>query len=55
MIPVCGNTYMMLHDSRYKKDFEYFGDFSTHFGIFEGCGENSPFNELGTNSEENCC
>ncbi len=40
---VCGNTYNMLHDTRYAPHFDFFGDTSTHFGIFEGCGKSSPF------------
>lgn len=56
IMTVCGNTYMMLHDTRFKKYFEFYGDFSTHYGIFEGCGGNIPFS---TNTESTnagtCC
>lgn len=54
---VCGNTYKMLHDSRYKKHFDFFGDWSTHYGIFEGCGANNPFpNNNNLNQfDEGCC
>ncbi|MFT6632494.1 MAG: SAM-dependent methyltransferase [Bacteriovoracaceae bacterium] len=54
ILPVCGNTYMMLNDTRFRENFEFYGDFDTHFGIFEGCGENAPFT-LSPNSEEACC
>jgi SAM-dependent methyltransferase len=54
ILPVCGNTYMMLNDTRFRENFEFFGDFHTHYGIFEGCGENAPFS-LSPNSEEACC
>jgi len=43
IFPVCGNTYHMLHDSRFQAHFEYLGDKSTHFGIFEGCGKTLPY------------
>jgi arsenite methyltransferase len=37
--PVCGNTYHMLQDNdKIAKYFDFIGDFSTHFGIFPGCG-----------------
>ena len=51
IMSVCGNTYKMLNDTRYKSNFEFFGDWSTHYGIFEGCGENAPFS---ISSEEDC-
>jgi 2-polyprenyl-3-methyl-5-hydroxy-6-metoxy-1,4-benzoquinol methylase len=54
ILPVCGNTYMMLNDTRFRENFEFYGDFNTHFGIFEGCGENAPFT-VDPNSEEACC
>ena len=47
MFPVCGNTYRMLHDTRFKEHFDFFGDWSTHFGIFDGCGTSMPFNAEG--------
>jgi len=40
---VCGNTNHMLHDTRFRKHFEFIGDKSTHFGIFDGCGKSLPF------------
>lgn len=40
---VCGNTWKLLHDSRFAPHFEFIGDFSHHFGLFEGCGETIPF------------
>lgn len=55
MMPVCGNTYLMLADTRYKNDFEFYGDFSTHYGIYEGCGENSPFSVNIGEGSESCC
>ncbi len=43
LFPVCGNTWRMLHDTRFAPFFDFYGDFSTHFGIFEGCGTALPF------------
>ena len=43
VFPVCGNTWRMLHDTRFREHFEFVGDFSTHHGIFEGCGTAVPF------------
>jgi len=43
MFPVCGNTWRMLKESRLARHFGFFGDFSRHFGIFEGCGTAMPF------------
>ena len=41
--PVCGNTYRMLTESRFADHFIGVGDFSRHYGLFPGCGENLPF------------
>ena len=51
---VCGNTYRMLAESRLAEHFEFFGDFSTHYGIFEGCGGESPFSD-GGGETASCC
>ena len=56
--PVCGNTWKMLYDSRFKTHFEFYGDMNTHFGIFSGCGTALPFNgsdSIDTSSSEGCC
>jgi ubiquinone/menaquinone biosynthesis C-methylase UbiE len=51
---VCGNSYQMLHDTRYKEHFDFYGTWDTHYGVFEGCGGAMPFdNEEG--GEEGCC
>ena len=42
---VCGNTFRMLNESRFAPWFEFIGDWSTHYGIFPGCGASSPFGE----------
>lgn len=56
VMPVCGNTYKMLHDTRFKEDFEFYGDWSTHYGIFEGCGGSMPFTVGGEDgAAASCC
>ncbi|MCB2113746.1 MAG: methyltransferase domain-containing protein [Parvularculaceae bacterium] len=45
IFPVCGNTYRMLAESRFGSYFEFIGDWSTHYGIFPGCGTNAPFGQ----------
>ncbi|MCL4149084.1 UNVERIFIED_CONTAM: hypothetical protein GTU68_030747 [Idotea baltica] len=56
IMTVCGNTYLMLHATRYKEHFEYYGNWDTHFGIFEGCGEAVPFlNDKANEGLGGCC
>jgi SAM-dependent methyltransferase len=43
VFPVCGNTWRMLHDTRFAPHFEFIGDFSRHYGLFAGCGGGLPF------------
>eukprot|EP00930_Biecheleria_cincta_P062048 TRINITY_DN4755_c0_g2_i1.p1 TRINITY_DN4755_c0_g2~~TRINITY_DN4755_c0_g2_i1.p1 ORF type:complete len:356 (-),score=63.76 TRINITY_DN4755_c0_g2_i1:165-1232(-) len=43
VFPVCGNTWRMLHDTRFKPHFDFIGNFDTHFGIYDGCGTLIPF------------
>jgi arsenite methyltransferase len=52
---VCGNTYLMLNESRYKKHFDFKGNFDNHLGIFEGCGASAPFNSTSKKSGTSCC
>jgi len=51
---VCGNTWRMLHDTRYQSHFEFYGDWSNHFGIFDGCGTTIPYAQQGLESR-GCC
>jgi arsenite methyltransferase len=55
VFPVCGNTWRMLHDTRFAAHFEFIGDFSKHFGIFEGCGVGLPFNESAVSGGSAAC
>jgi SAM-dependent methyltransferase len=43
VFPVCGNSWRMLADTRFSRYFDFIGDFSTHYGIFPGCGTAIPF------------
>ncbi|MEO1045649.1 MAG: methyltransferase domain-containing protein [Pseudomonadota bacterium] len=43
VFPVCGNSWKMLADTRFAPHFDFIGDFSTHYGVFEGCGTGLPF------------
>jgi arsenite methyltransferase len=43
VFPVCGNTFRMLAASRLSPHFSFIGDFSRHYGLFEGCGSVLPF------------
>ena len=57
-VPVCGNTWRMLHDTRFRDHFEFSGDFSRHFGTFPGCGSALPFGSSGPGREQTtppCC
>jgi SAM-dependent methyltransferase len=51
---VCGNTSLMLEKSRLGRHFDFFGDRTTHFGIFPGCGMNLPFTTAPENNGA-CC
>ncbi len=56
IIPVCGNTFLMLQDTRYKGHFDFYGTWDTHYGVFEGCGGAMPFGILENGSgAESCC
>jgi SAM-dependent methyltransferase len=55
MITVCGNTYKMLNETRFKDHFEFFGTWDTHYGIFEGCGGAMPYKASENGGEAACC
>ncbi|MBE1276623.1 methyltransferase domain-containing protein [Enterovibrio baiacu] len=56
VFPVCGNTWRMLNDTRFKEHFEFIGNFDVHYGIFDGCGTILPFDDV-TDEQGNagCC
>ena len=56
LFPVCGNSWRMLHESRFAPYFDFFGDWSTHYGLFEGCGSRIPFGTAEPpDPAEGCC
>ena len=56
LFPVCGNTWKMLAETRFADHFDFFGDFSIHYGVFAGCGNDSPFGGVnGQNAATSCC
>lgn len=52
---VCGNTWNMLKQTRFKEHFEFIGNFDNHYGIFDGCGKNMPFKDKLIDSNNSCC
>ncbi|MCR4304584.1 MAG: methyltransferase domain-containing protein [Gallionella sp.] len=54
IFPVCGNTWRMLHETRFREHFEFIGDFSCHYGLFGGCGGGLPFGQEVTNGSDGC-
>ena len=59
VFPVCGNTWRMLAETRFKDHFEFIGNFDKHYGLFEGCGGGIPYDQTsaGTSSDtgSSCC
>jgi len=58
IFPVCGNTWKMLHETRFKRHFEFIGNFNTHYGIYDGCGTLIPFESAREGSSgggASCC
>lgn len=52
---ICGNSWRMLADTRFAPHFDFFGDFSRHFGIFPGCGTLMPFVDQTATQADGCC
>ena len=55
IMTVCGNTYKMLYDTRFKDHFEFYGTWDTHYGVFEGCGGSMPFSTEEGGDAASCC
>lgn len=55
VFPVCGNTWRMLHDTRFVPHFDFIGDFSRHYGLFEGCGSAMPFDTVASATGAGAC
>ena len=43
--PVSGNTWKMLNETRFARHFKFYGDGSTHIGLFGRAGEGLPFTD----------
>lgn len=54
---VCGNSWKMLAETRFAPHFDFIGDFSTHYGVFAGCGGGLPFAQAtgGAPVAQGCC
>lgn len=50
VIPVCGNTFLMLQRSRFVGFFEFIGDFTRHYGMF--CDDSSQNQRLGVTAKQ---
>ncbi len=57
VFPVCGNTWRMLHDTRFRDHFEFIGNWDTHYGIDTGCGTAIPFADVAAEADTGspCC
>lgn len=57
IVPVCGNTFRMIAETRFADEFDAFGDLSRHYGVFAGCGTAIPFDtgEPGATAASPCC
>ena len=55
VFPVCGNTWRMLHETRFRPYFDFIGDFSRHYGIFPGCSGGLPFDGDGLANGSGSC
>lgn len=54
---VCGNTWRMLHETRFAPHFDFIGNFDRHRGLFAGCGSRMPFDADGAarSAQGGCC
>lgn len=55
VFPVCGNTWRMLQGTRFAAHFDFIGDFSRHYGLFEGCGDGLPFDVVRNTERTSAC
>jgi ubiquinone/menaquinone biosynthesis C-methylase UbiE len=55
VFPVCGNTWLMLEQTRFKEHFTFIGNFDVHYGVFEGCGGGLPYAQSFDEQGISCC
>ncbi|MEK9629929.1 MAG: methyltransferase domain-containing protein [Nitrospinota bacterium] len=53
-VPICGNTYKMLNESRFSEHFKLTGNFSTHYGPFD-CSVVTQQEGIPSNGNGACC
>lgn len=51
----CANTWRMLHGTRFARHFDFIGDCSRHYGLFQGCGAQMPFGSAQGEDSCACC
>ena len=54
-VPVCGNTFAMLRETRFGTHFDFAGDRAQHYGIFPDCGTAMPFSSDAAPVRGGCC
>jgi hypothetical protein len=52
---VSGNTWLMLHESRFREHFEFIGNTDQHKGVFEGGSSTLPFTMGASDTKAPCC
>jgi SAM-dependent methyltransferase len=52
---VCGNTALMLSETRLSKYFEVIGSFAQHFGLFGGCSTTKSAEQSRDSQGGSCC
>lgn len=57
MALVCRNTFNVLYQTQFVDHLTFYGSKpTTHYGIFEGCGQHLPFDKVDQkNSNGSCC
>lgn len=53
--PLCGNTWLMLQNTRFREHFEFFGNTDSHRGIFPGSGSTLPFSSQSSSKQASSC
>lgn len=54
-VSVCGNTFLMLKNTRFKDHFKFCGNFENHRGIFKGRNVESPFSDYSDRTKKTGC
>jgi ubiquinone/menaquinone biosynthesis C-methylase UbiE len=52
---ICGNTALMLTQTRFKDYFEVQGSFNEHFGAFESCAASAQESSTAAAADSGCC